>query len=322
MHLVYLGVMIKLIQFWVHGRMSARLKKHDLETISKHLNAIKPCITDTLDKARKKAEDMSYTDETDTEKGRGKRIKKKKQLSHMSDEDQSEDETEMEIGIDERQKRRQKSCDTSEEKNLSKRNLPLPKVPMPWESQLGKTHSQGTKLITELLSPEIMRQEDILDETTAESVNDEDPLNISSFGQDPSQRRENSFEYSETQDNLETEDNSGTEDNLGTAIENSNCDHSTILRRILFSITETKLLVGEIRKNLIETKRVKFLKSIGGKDSKEHIHRILKTFFEDTFAVNCSWLGQRENIRMTDLRVTKLLRNVVLEVHGENNKKV
>ncbi|KAK4876432.1 hypothetical protein RN001_012854 [Aquatica leii] len=53
-----------------------------------------------------------------------------------------------------------------------------------------------------------------------------------------------------------------------------------------------------------------FMKKVGGINGREFVVRNLRKIFVDSFASKTSWCGQRNNIRISNLKVIKLLQDV------------
>ncbi|KAK4873188.1 hypothetical protein RN001_015217 [Aquatica leii] len=62
---------------------------------------------------------------------------------------------------------------------------------------------------------------------------------------------------------------------------------------------------------------ITFMHGIGGRNIKENINRMLKTCFTNEMATRCSWLGQRGNFRMCDLRIIAVLKNVIKNIYKD-----
>ncbi|KAK4887501.1 hypothetical protein RN001_003772 [Aquatica leii] len=72
---------------------------------------------------------------------------------------------------------------------------------------------------------------------------------------------------------------------------------------------ETFLQTSENRKLFFD-----FLKRIGGKDFKESIKRMLNKTFRNDFGVKCSWFGRKKNFQVCNLKLMGIIKDTVLSL--------
>nr|XP_012231354.1 PREDICTED: uncharacterized protein LOC105677357 [Linepithema humile] len=58
-----------------------------------------------------------------------------------------------------------------------------------------------------------------------------------------------------------------------------------------------------------------FISKIGGNNSRDNIHRTLRKIFTNECAMNCSWKGLRNNFRIVDLYITKLIKREIISCY-------
>lgn len=55
---------------------------------------------------------------------------------------------------------------------------------------------------------------------------------------------------------------------------------------------------------------------VGGDTPKEFVQRILKKLFTNKFASNCSWLGHRNNIQVSNLTMMSEIQSIIINKFG------
>ncbi|XP_031329834.1 uncharacterized protein LOC116182897 isoform X1 [Photinus pyralis] len=63
-----------------------------------------------------------------------------------------------------------------------------------------------------------------------------------------------------------------------------------------------------------------FLTTIGGNDYKDNINRVYKILFTNELGMGCSWLGQRNNKRMVDLKIIAAVKEIIIGQHNIQQK--
>ncbi|XP_011691710.1 PREDICTED: uncharacterized protein LOC105452368 [Wasmannia auropunctata] len=75
------------------------------------------------------------------------------------------------------------------------------------------------------------------------------------------------------------------------------------IRDMEYMLTSTEEAVIHFRK---------FLLKIGGNNPKNNIQRILKNVFTNECVVDCSWKGKRDNFKICDLKLIKIMKRDVI----------
>jgi len=53
--------------------------------------------------------------------------------------------------------------------------------------------------------------------------------------------------------------------------------------------------------------------SFGGSDTKQFIKRVLPKLFSNKLATFCSWTGQKNNFRLVDHQLMKVMKSMILQ---------
>lgn len=56
-----------------------------------------------------------------------------------------------------------------------------------------------------------------------------------------------------------------------------------------------------------------FITKIGGNSPRDYIHRILQKIFTNECALHCSWKGIRNNFKLYNLNLVKIIRSMYIE---------
>ncbi|XP_039306284.1 uncharacterized protein LOC113005292 isoform X3 [Solenopsis invicta] len=79
------------------------------------------------------------------------------------------------------------------------------------------------------------------------------------------------------------------------------------------NIKNMKNMLTDTKETNTQFKR--FLLKIGGSNPRDNIQRILKNIFTNKCAMDCSWKERKENLKICNLQLTKIMKREVLSRH-------
>ncbi|XP_018567597.1 uncharacterized protein LOC108908146 [Anoplophora glabripennis] len=100
---------------------------------------------------------------------------------------------------------------------------------------------------------------------------------------------------------------------------NPNKDEFADIRKMvpIKSVEDLKQVENYINEEKYKLIMLRFVTKIGGATGKENLNRIYKVFFSNEFAIQCSWLGLRNNYRISGSPLVTLLKDVVTKAFAD-----
>ncbi|KAK4879402.1 hypothetical protein RN001_007548 [Aquatica leii] len=276
------------------------------------------CYTNTLGSARKKAEDSDYSTSSMEDRGRGKR-KKNKINSQSSESDESRTATPPPI-ITKFAKQRKNKENLSITSNIHEASVII------YEEDLNLSDVKYLQEST-VVPLSIVTDENLPSTQTANTSRNVTPtysINSASRTMTP----QSSCLTNSVEDKLNTLINTCAAinqyvksiDNRLKLLENDaqkpvEISPIFVEKLPIQTLEDLKEFESLLTSNENKIQLANFIKTIGGRHPKDCVHRILKRIYSNRLGVHCSWLGQRNNFRVCDLRNMIIIKETMIAAY-------